>query len=147
MRRDYPFEPSRRETDEAFRREVWLQIYLPLILGALLIGALVAVAFLSPGFTSTSNLADVSLILVLSQAMLIGVVPLALIAALAFGVWYAIRELPPYLQRAADFMARVADETYTAARYVRSPSLAVRRLVPALSRLARSMVTGFMSRS
>lgn len=143
----YPFEPPRRSPDEAFHREVWLQIYLPLLIGLLLVGGLLAAAILSPTVVGVSTLADVSLVFVLAQLILMAIVPLVLIVALAVGVWALIRILPEYFRQAADVMARVADQTRRASRYARSPSLAARSLGPALWRVARGLVTSVLSRS
>jgi FtsH-binding integral membrane protein len=80
----------------AFHRTVWLQVYLPLAIGVILVVALVAVGLAAggQGGTTTSAMADVVLMALLMPAMLVGVIALAAIVLLAVGVARLIGWLP-----------------------------------------------------
>jgi hypothetical protein len=85
------------ETQSArFRHAIWLQIYLPFVLGASLVIALVALALVASraGGATTSGMADVALVALLLPVMLLGVLLLAGIVVLAVGVARLIGWLP-----------------------------------------------------
>jgi hypothetical protein len=79
-----------------FRRAVWLQVYLPLILGAILVAALIAFALVASGRGggTTSGMADVALVALLLPVMLLGVLALAAIILLSVGVARLIGWIP-----------------------------------------------------
>lgn len=81
---------------EAFRRAVWLQVYLPLMVGAILVVALVAFGLVASGRggATTSGMADVALAALLMPVMIIGVLALAAIVLLTVGVAKLIGWLP-----------------------------------------------------
>jgi hypothetical protein len=101
----FEFHSGNRETRAAFRRQVRLQIYLPLAVGALALAGLVAVMWRSQ-YGDTSVWADVSLSLLLIVGFGLGILVLALVSAAAFGVWFAVRELPRPFHEAQIAIAR-----------------------------------------
>jgi hypothetical protein len=79
-----------------FRRAVWLQVYLPLILGAILVTALIAFALVASGRGggTTSGMADVALVALLLPVMLLGVLALGAIILLSVGAARLIGWIP-----------------------------------------------------
>ena len=98
----------------AFRRAVWLQVYLPLMIGVILVIALIAVALVASGRggATTSGMADVALVTLLLPVMLLGVIALAAVVMLAVGVAWLIGWLPErsrIVQHIAVQIARQSD--------------------------------------
>lgn len=124
-----------RPARPSLRRGLWLQVYIPMAVGALIVGALVA--RLVRGMAGdASTLADVSAITLLIQAMALGVVPLILLTALAIGVVWLAGRLPARLRQVARVADEVAVQTHEFARAVRSPRLATRKVGWSLRKLA-----------
>lgn len=80
----------------SFHRAVWLQVYLPLVLGGVLVAALIAVALAASGRggATTSGMADMALVALLMPMMLLGVIGLVAIVLLTVGVAWAIGWIP-----------------------------------------------------
>jgi len=103
-----------QEQSAGFRRAVWLQVYLPLILGAMLVVALVVLGLVTSGRggASASGMADVALVALLLPAMLLGVLALAAMVLLSVGVARLIGWIPDrsrIAQRIAAQAARQSD--------------------------------------
>jgi hypothetical protein len=108
-------------TRAAFRRQVRLEVYLPLALALLLVLVLVAVAVSVP-LGSASSWADAFLVLLAVPLALLLLLMLMALGAAGYAVFRVIRELPPYtagiqegaenvsraVRRASDSAARVA---------------------------------------
>ncbi len=88
-----------------YRRGVWLQIYLPLIGGALLAGAALAGIVKAAGGGSTSVWADVSLALLTVPCLAAGLLALVSFGGLAVGLNRVIAMAPPYFHQAQHFVA------------------------------------------
>jgi len=104
----------------AFRRAVWVQVYLPLMVGAILVLALIAfgLAASGRGDTATSGMADVALVALLLPAMLLGVLALAAIALLAFGIVRLIGWIPERTQIVQRIAAQASQQTDRIAGWV-----------------------------
>ena len=78
------------DRDRQLRKRVWLGVYLPMILGGLVaLGLVILVAVLgfreeNVGGDPASVAGDVAAILVIAQVLLVLLLPLALLAALAY---------------------------------------------------------------
>lgn len=92
----------------AHRRNEWLTIYLPMILGLALVLGMVTLLW-QRGVGSPSVWSDISLIFLLFAVLCGSLIVLALVVALAVGVAYAVHWLPFPAQRGRQWMAR-ADE-------------------------------------
>jgi hypothetical protein len=94
-----------QRTAALVRRDVIWQIALPL--GVAVVAVLVVMGLLiAPvGAPARSVWADISLILLIIPASLFGLMGLALIVALSYGLFLLLRELPYYAKRAQDFVA------------------------------------------
>lgn len=100
--------PRNLHTQALNRRESIWQIYVPLGAVLVAVGALIALTVFAAGMPLRSAWADVSLIYLIIWAGLGSLLVLAFLAALCVGLWYLLRELPPYFKMAQDFMQRVA---------------------------------------
>jgi hypothetical protein len=80
----------------SFRRAVWLQVYLPLMVGAILVAALITFGLMATGRggATTSGMADMALVALLMPVMILGVLALAAIVLLTVGVAKLIGWLP-----------------------------------------------------
>lgn len=116
---------ARHDTEAEFRRQVWLQVYLPLGLGVLLLGG--AVAALWRGRVGTASVwADTALVFLLLVGMIFGVVVLAIISALMVGVFLAVRELPEPFARVRLAVAQVERQVGQAADIAARPMIGIR---------------------
>jgi hypothetical protein len=99
--------------DRQLRARVWLGVYLPVILGALVaLGLVVAVGVFgfrkeNVGGDPASVAGDVAAIIVIIQALIVLLIPLALSAALAFLSVRLVGGVHPFLRRGQDLAARV----------------------------------------
>lgn len=118
--------PRNQRTAAQMRRDVIWQIGLPLGLATLAV-LVIAVLLIAPvGAPARSVWADISLILLIIPAGLAGLVVLALVAALAYGMYYLLRELPPYAKLAQDFVALATYRVNTGAGKIAEVVLAIR---------------------
>ncbi len=93
------------ERDRELRKREWLTIYLPVLLGAVAVVALIIVVAI-PGFAPgnlgddpASVAGDTAAIIVLLQALVLGLFPLAILIALcALFIWLYIK-IHPILKR------------------------------------------------
>lgn len=110
-------ETSRDQQDQAptaaFRRTVWLQVYLPLAIGVVLVVALVTVGLAAGGWggATTSGMADAALVALLLPAMLVGGIALAAIILLAVGVAWLVGWLPERSRIVQLIAARVSRQS------------------------------------
>ncbi len=116
--------PRNKQTEALHNREVWQQIYLPLLIGVLAVigvAVLIGLALYYGNTTSIHIWSLVSTIVVVAQ-VLIGLLPiLVLIGGLAFGLGYLLPKLPPYFKVAQDYTAWLAYKTDWAVKYVTGP--------------------------
>lgn len=99
---------KRGETAAKFRKQVWLQVYLPLALGLVLLTTLIVVLWRGP-VGDASVWADTALAFLMLPVMLVGLLLLALFGALVVGVTLAVRRLPEPFEQARLAVARVED--------------------------------------
>jgi len=93
-------------TRSAFRRQVWLEIYLPLALGlAAVIGA--AWGLWGTGMATTRAWADASTIFLILPVLVASLIPLILFAAISVGIILLIRRLPEVSRRLQSLVYRV----------------------------------------
>ncbi|MGH2621146.1 MAG: hypothetical protein ACRDHG_11340 [Anaerolineales bacterium] len=124
---------------KAARRQVRLEVYLPLGLSVLMLvtgGVLLRRA----GVGNASVWADVGLALLLGMGFVLGLLILVIVAAAAAGVWYLVRFLPAPFMEARIGLAKARQAALQAsdraARAVILPSAGLRAVRAALSYLA-----------
>jgi hypothetical protein len=100
--------------DRQLRSRVWLGVYLPVMLSGLVCLGLVVVVGVfglreeNVGGDPASVAGDVAAILVIAQALLILLIPLALSAALAYLSFRLVSGVHPLLKRGQDLTMRAA---------------------------------------
>jgi hypothetical protein len=106
--------PHNKQTEALHNSEVWAQIYLPMLIGTLVILAAI-VGVVVVGFTqgaggaaSVRLWADVSTIFVVAQILAWLLPVLLVIGGVAYGIFYVTGKLPPYFKVAQDYTAWLA---------------------------------------
>ena len=99
--------PANPVTQKRFRRQVQLQVYLPLLAALLALVTLVIVLSLQ-GVGDVSVWADASLVLMTMPICLVGLVLLVAAGAAALGVMRLIGVIPPYTYRVQQGLAQAA---------------------------------------
>lgn len=89
-----------------FRRQVWLQVYLPLGLGILVVAG-VGLGLWRAGVGQASVWADVGLICLVATGMVVLLILMALVVALTLCVSWLILRLPEPAQRLQGIVRRV----------------------------------------
>ena len=98
---------ERHPLDDAFRKKVRLQIYLPILLGV--IGLVILVASIwTTGQGTESVWADVSLVMLIIPAFIVVLILLVLLGALAYGVAYVIGVLPVPFRRLQEILTQIS---------------------------------------
>ncbi len=132
-----PFEQHRlgiaqQDTAGKFRRQVRLQVYLPLAVGILLLAGLAALLWRGQ-VGDASVWADGALAFLLLAAMILGLVVLVIFSALMVGVWLAVRRLPEPFERARLAVARAEHAADQAARRAALPMIVPKAILHAIT--------------
>ena len=102
-----PQDQSNPVTRAQTRRQVWLQVYLPMGIGILLLAVLVFLLWRG-GTATASAWADSALALMILPFLLLGLLMLAFFVVLAVGVGRLIGIIPLPARRAQDVMKNAA---------------------------------------
>jgi len=114
-------------THEKHRKESFWQITIPLIVGLAFIAGLVVLTIVTAvQGGNVSHAADTSLIFLIIPTMIMAIIPLALIAALAYGIIWLNKNLPPYFKQAQDFMVQVRDGLRSGADKATEPVIKIK---------------------
>ena len=124
------------------RRQEWLLIYLPLLIGSVALIGLGAVLGRAQA-AEASTWADAGLVLLLVAALAPGLVLLALVMAIGVGLWYAIRWLPLPMERGRAWLDRAAREVQRGADLAARPIIAPSGAWAGLAAAWRSMASIF----
>ena len=120
------------------RREVFWQITLPLLVGILLILALAAwTIFTVVQVGSVRQAADTSLVFLLIPTMAMALIPLVLLAGLAYGVIWMNQNFPAYLHQAQGAFDQVREGVRRGADKLVEPVLKFKSNIAALEVLRR----------
>lgn len=124
--------PARNpKTEAAFRRQVRLQIYLPLGIGVLSVAGLgIGLGVASVG--TASAWADITLIYLLMITLVLGLVLLILVGGLAFGVGWVLTRLPAPAMQVQALFVRVERIVRRGADAFIRPLLVVRSVLRAV---------------
>jgi hypothetical protein len=138
-----PRQPMRNPTTRAsFRRQVWLQIYLPFGLGVAALG--VAATLLWGGaLGDVSAWADASLLLLILPVLVVSLIPMALAAVLIYAVSYVIGWLPGPAYEAQQAVIRVRSAADRAMHVVSRPTVYSGSVVAALRSGIRHLLSVF----
>lgn len=135
-----PFKPPMHPnpiTQRRFRRSVWLEIYLPLVAGSLVLAGVAAGIVLAARGGTISAWADVSLILLILPGLVLGAILAAIAGGLAYGVGWLIGKAPPYFNIAQDFVERLAKGVRRGSDVAVAPVLGANATLAALKSLFR----------
>jgi hypothetical protein len=140
-----PLNPEKRprvrnaRTAAKIRRDLIWQIAVPIGL-AVVVVLVLAGLFISPVWASVrSPWADVSLIFLIIPALLMGLIALALVAALVAGMVWLLRNLPYYFKTMQDFMAVFSYRVQTGADKAAGVFMSARSAAAAAQRAARDV--------
>jgi hypothetical protein len=99
--------PRNEQTHARIRRDTWLLMVAPLALATLVVLVLLALIILPVGAGVRRPLADFSAVLLILPTLLIGLIILALLLGINYGLLLGITRLPPYFKIGQDY-ARLA---------------------------------------
>jgi hypothetical protein len=128
-----------QRTAALIRRDVIWQIGLPLALAGLIVLVLVVLLILPVGAPVRSVWADISLIFLIIPTGLMGLIVLALFAALVYGLLIVLRELPYYAKKAQDFVALATYRVNMIAAKIANIILSIRSFMAGVRRTAANV--------
>jgi hypothetical protein len=123
--------PRNKSTEAIHNRETLVQIYIPMIAGVLLVVAVGLVA----GIASAANgavgrlWADISLVFVIVQMLVLLLPVLIVMVGLVIGVWYLVKILPPYMKVAQDYIVLFGRKVEQAAQLAVKPVIQTKSAV------------------
>lgn len=122
-----PPRPRNRVTQARHQREAWLQIYLPLSLFALVFLAAAVLTLLGAFGAAVDNsvMADTAAVWLSLPVLFAGLVLLAVVGGLAYGVSWLAACLPPYLKQGQDLSRSILDYSRRYADRAARPVVAV----------------------
>jgi len=126
------------KTHQVHRRETFLQITLPLVIGLvliLLLAVLTVITATSGG--SVAQAADASLIFLIIPLMIVTIIFTIIFGALAFGIFKANETLPFYTRQAQDVFKRVSQQVQVGSDKAVEPILKIRSFFASLGALKR----------
>ncbi len=123
-------------THREHQRQVFWQIILPLAVGVIVVLALAVLVSLSSIETS-SRWADISLIFLILPTAVATLLFIAVAAALVYGLWYAIKFIPPYARIVQDFFYNIQRRVRTGADMAAEPVLRVNSWIAGLRAVQR----------
>jgi hypothetical protein len=123
--------PRNKSAEAIHNRETLVQIYIPMIAGGLLVLAVGLVAAIAgAGNGAISRLwADISLVFVILQMLVLLAPVLILMVGLIIGVWYLVKILPPYMKVAQDYIELFGRKVEQAAQYAVKPVIKTKSAV------------------
>lgn len=136
-----PSQGRNRETiTRKTRRHIWLQIYLPLGLGAIVLAGL-GIWVLLAGFGTTSVWADVGLVLIIIPAFVIGLLVFAALLGITYGLFRLIGILPDPIDRVHSTVERVGEVMSQGADLAVWPVITVRKTGAALKAVWKAIAS------
>jgi hypothetical protein len=124
-------------THRAHRREVLLQITIPLVIGLVIFLAISVLATMGSN-DAVSRWGDASLIWLIVPQLLVCLLFLILMGGLAFGVIWLVRTLPVYTRRLQDFFNLIGLRTRNIMDMIVEPVLRIQSFGAKLRALRKS---------
>ena len=124
-------------------REAFWQIWVPISLGILLLVAALVWVILPGAAGVRSPIADVSLVLLIVVWATMALVILILVAALAFGLGWLLRESPYWFKRGQDITWIVSQQTRSTTSQIAEAVTSTNALGAALARLIARLRAAF----
>jgi hypothetical protein len=132
--------PRNRQAEAIHKHETFWQIYLPMILGFFIATGVCALSAFaaSGGGSAVSGLwANLSLMFLIIQLMIILIPPFIIFGTLIYLIQLILHRSPPYFKMAQDFMAQVSAQTKTISNFIAEPMLAVKAATNALEQILK----------
>ena len=138
-----PGAPRRRneQTHAQIRRDTWLLMVAPLVLATLVMLGLLLLVILPVGAGVRAPLADVALILLILPALLVGLIVLALLLGMNYGLFLGVSKLPPYFKIAQDFVDQAAGRVKGGVKKASDAVIATRAAIAATQRTVAELGT------
>jgi hypothetical protein len=130
--------PPNPVTQAAFRRQVRLEVYLPLVLVGVVLAVLVAVV-IGLAYGTTSSWADVALVMLALPLALLMILVTAALAGGIYLMFVLIREIPPVTSGLHQGADQVAEATRRGSDVVIRPIVVPSGIVAALAEVGRSV--------
>lgn len=133
---------NRENITRKTRRHIWLQIYLPLILGAIILAGL-GIWVVLAGFGTASVWADVGLVLIIIPTFVIGLLIFAALLGITYGLFRLIGILPDPIDRVYMTVERIGEVISQGMDLVVKPVFAVRKTGAALRAVWKIIISLF----
>ncbi len=131
--------PRNPRTHAQIRRDTWLLMVAPLVLAAVVMVVLLVLVILPGGAGVRRPLADVSLMLLILPTALIGLIVLALLVGLNYGLFLGLTKLPPYAKIGQDYVALAAGRIQSVIKKASDAVIAARGASAAARRAAADL--------
>ncbi len=123
-------------TREAHRKDFFRRVSLPLILALLLVAAVVVTFVLVP-VGDVESWSQISTILLITLALVIGLIGLVILGLMVFLVSYLLKLLPPYTRMAQDGIEQIKIYAEKGADIPVKPVIQVQSFISAINTLFR----------
>ena len=133
---------NREEIARKTKRQIWLQIYLPLILGVIILVGL-GIWVVLEGFGTASVWADVGLVLIIIPTFIIGVLVFAALIAITYGLFRLIDILPDPFDKIFMTVDRVGEVTSQGMDLAVKPVINVQKTGAALKAVWKIIISLF----
>ncbi|HEY47510.1 MAG: hypothetical protein AMJ88_06360 [Anaerolineae bacterium SM23_ 63] len=138
-----PSESRDRETlSRVTRRHVWLQIYLPLVLGVIILIGL-GIWVVLAGFGTASVWADVGLVMIIIPTFVIGILIFAALIGITYGLFRLIGILPDPIDKVYITVKRVGEVTSQGLDLAVKPVITVQKTGAALKAVWKIIISLF----
>lgn len=131
---------SRRSPGEEFRRQVILEVYLPMGIGLVLVGILVG-GIWGSGAGTASVWADAAIVILVIPVLVLMILGLALFIALSIGIGRVLGWIPPQAGRTYKVVVRVQAAVRRLGDGIVAPVLAVRSAAAAAASGVRRLAS------
>jgi hypothetical protein len=135
-----PPSPTNESMAKKTRRQIWLQIYLPLGIGALALAGLGIWVFLA-GFGTVSVWADVGLVLIIIPTFVIGLLIFAALIGMTYGLFRLFGILPEPIRKFHSTVERVGEVIGRGADLTVWPVITVGKVGAALKAVWQAVVS------
>jgi len=129
-----PSKRTIRPSTRILRRHLWLQIYLPLIIGSLVVIGM-GLSFWLTDVGTASIWADVALVLVAIPIFILGILLFGLLAVFVYGVTRAYGLIPEPAGKVQDFMVKISTGTRRAGELLPKPIMMLKASITAIEKV------------
>ena len=133
---------NREEIARKTKRQIWLQIYLPLILGMIILAGL-GIWVVLEGFGTASVWADVGLVLIIIPTFVIGLLVFAALIVITYGLFRLIGILPDPFDKVYMTVERVGEVTSQGMDISVKPVITVQKTGAALKAVWKIIISLF----